>query len=71
VVYDQETEHIIAAVQRAADRIEVIEKAQRSYAAAVQGIRDNRDIDPNLDALLGTMQRTFDNMARIAKAVVA
>ncbi len=63
LVYDQS--------DPAAERIAVVEQAQQSYAFAVQTIRDTYKINADLDALLGTMQETFDNMARIAKAVVA
>ena len=51
------------------ERIAVIEAAQHTFAFAVQVIRDN-DLRTS-DALLDSMQDTFDNMARIAKAVVA
>ena len=61
-LYDQETE-------LTRERIAVIEAAQHSFAVAVQAIRDN-DLRTS-DGLLDSMQDTFDNMARIAKAVVA
>ncbi len=59
LVYDQENENLA-----------VVEHAQRGYAVAVQAIRDNYALDPKLDALLGTMQTTFDNLAALAKVAV-
>ena len=58
VVYDQDT-----------DPQAVIDAARCGFAFAVQAIRDN-DLRAS-DRLLDSMQATFDNLARIAKAVVA
>ena len=69
LVYDQENDAAALTMRLAAERIHVIEQAQHSFAIAVQAIRDN-DLRSS-DRLLDSMRDTFDNMARIAKAVVA
>ena len=71
LVYDQETQHIIDTANLIRERFEVVEQAQRSFAIGVHAIRYTHPGEPKLDALLESMQGTFDQLAAIAKAVVA